>query len=89
MSAEATYIFLPPDEQPSQAAMDAWYAKQRGGSDSPRVTVWSPTSLPECYVDTRNKGCNEPPTLPKHSRWCSLRMGGVEFRMEIWDGGGQ
>lgn len=82
-TAEPTYIFLPADDAPSEVAMNAWYDKTGGGSDmAPRITVHNPTSLPQCYIDRREHGCHEPATLPKGSRWCSLRIGGIEFRMQ-------
>lgn len=75
----------PVDDGPSQEAMNSWYEKYKARTDRPAVHVHFPTSLPECYVETRNRGCNEKPTLPKGDPWCQLRLGGVTFRMPIDD----
>lgn len=69
------------DEGPSQEAMNAWYEKYKAARSRPSVNVHMPTSLPECYVETRQRGCHENPTLPKGEMWCQLRLGDVTFRM--------
>ncbi len=62
------------------SAMDEWYAKHEGRSDSPTITVWMPRSLPSGRLDTIGHGCGQPDTLADGPIYGGVQIGGIEFR---------
>ena len=60
-------------------ALDRWYKRYDGRSDTPGVRVWMPTSLPNAYLLTTSHGCQQPDTLNPGPPMVHVRVGGVEF----------
>ena len=61
-------------------ATEQWYLERKGGTDKPNVSVFSPTSIPNIYIETRSQGCQLPDLLPDPSYIrATLTIGGVDI----------
>ncbi|MCW2721190.1 hypothetical protein [Pseudonocardia sp.] len=60
-------------------AQNDWYDKHGNGSDSPCVSVWNPTGLPNTYLNTLSHDCQKPDTLPDGPPIGNVIISGIQF----------
>ncbi len=63
-----------------EAATDAWYEHAGGHQDTPRVSVWFPTSLPYGRLETRTVGGHHgKDVLPMGKTLAHVTISGIDF----------